>query len=138
MSRSDLVIDEAMRLLHIRRGELEQELSAIDAAIAAVANTVATPQTQRTRNGRKPGPKKGAARAPRGENRRRILDVIAKSELTVSEIVAATRIAKPTVASTMSQLLARGFVTRNANRKYKAVAPKSTGAAGRRADKRTR
>lgn len=116
------VIDDALRSMSQRLEEVEREAGELRAAIAALEKGRAHSTTAR-RNGTsratptRPG---GGKRAPRGENRSKILDAIKRKAKTASEIEAETGIAAATAASTLHALVRAGQA-KKAARGYLAV-----------------
>jgi len=113
------VIDDALVAMRQRLGEVQREADELRAAIAAV-------QAVRVGSSRPPSDYRRAAsprrpttaeRAPRGENRRKILDAIMTKAKTAGEIEKETGIATATVSSTLLALVRAGHA-RKAARGY--------------------
>jgi len=119
------VIDDALRSMSQRLEEVEREADELRAAIAALGRG-RTHSTAAPRNGTgtatlaTPARPAAGKRAPRGENRRKILNAIKRKAKTASEIEAETGIAVATAASTLHALVRAGQA-RKATRGYVAV-----------------
>ncbi|HXE94247.1 MAG TPA: hypothetical protein VN544_10640 [Gaiellaceae bacterium] len=97
--------------LVVERARIDEECSGIDAALAAVGALRAR-STNASYGARRPGPRPGARRAPRGANRAKIL-AAASEPRTVAEIATLTGIRKTVVAATVSPLAKRGVMRRD-------------------------
>jgi predicted Rossmann fold nucleotide-binding protein DprA/Smf involved in DNA uptake len=117
------VIDDALTSMKERLEEIEREADQLRSAIAAVENGRAhAPRNSRRGQARTQSPAQpaGRRRAPRGENRRKILDAIKSKAKTASEIEAETGIAAATAASTLHALVKAGQA-KKAARGYVAI-----------------
>jgi predicted Rossmann fold nucleotide-binding protein DprA/Smf involved in DNA uptake len=104
------VIDGALRSMQERLTEIEREASELRTAITAIENgrpRSARPRRSPTRTAA-PARPAAAKRAPRGENRRKILAAIKAKAKTAGEIEAETGIAATTAASTLHALVRAG------------------------------
>jgi DNA-binding NarL/FixJ family response regulator len=124
------VIDQVVRQLQARQEELDATITAalgererIDSAIAAVTSSPsASSDGRRSPAARKPGARPGSRRAPRGQNRQKILEAAANGPKTVNEIAGITKIKKTTVAATVSTMTKKGLLTRTPDGGYRAAA----------------
>ena len=87
----------------------------LEAALAALdrqeAGAPAAPR--RTRGSGRRAPAARRQRAPRGENRRRVLELVEERPgVTAGEVAQSTGIARPTVASTLAKLASDGALER--------------------------
>jgi predicted Rossmann fold nucleotide-binding protein DprA/Smf involved in DNA uptake len=124
------VIDEALTLCKARLDELEETIQPLTAerdqlreAIEKLA--LLTAGRSRTDGAGASSPRrsvtrKSGRRAPRGQNRRRILDAIQEQPKTATEVARETQITVGTVSSTLTKLLHDGLATK-ASRGYKAT-----------------
>lgn len=108
------VLDQVVRDLQNRVTELEPvvaEAQQLEAALSALGGTAKTaPASKPPRKTISTG-SRSAKRAPRGKNREAILTTIEERPgVSVGEIAAVTKIAKPTVASTVSKLKRDGVL----------------------------
>lgn len=111
-------IDARLRELAPVLAEYDQLVAVRDAmtttdAAAAVPHRIVHPRARRAGQERRRPYAAGGKRAPRGENRRRIMRLLAKGPATLQELVRATGISTPTAATTLSQMKAKGL-THNA------------------------
>jgi DNA-binding transcriptional ArsR family regulator len=89
---------------------LEAALKALDQADGRSPARTKPAAARRRATGRRPSTRK---RAPRGQNREAILRVISERHgVSAGEVANATKIAKPTVYTTISKLLKEGTVKR--------------------------
>jgi|SRR6266487_1802098 len=129
------VIDDALetwksRLAEIERqiGPLVTEADELRAAISKVEDIKPTRSARGRRsssNDRAPQARRraaprGAARAPRGENRRAILAAIATKAKTAGDVASETGIGRATVSTTLTKLVKDGVAVK-AERGYTAV-----------------
>jgi predicted Rossmann fold nucleotide-binding protein DprA/Smf involved in DNA uptake len=116
------VIDGALGSMKERLAEIEREAGELRAAITAVEKGRVHSTSPRPRRARTVRPARSAAakRAPRGENRRKILDAIKTKAKTAGEIEAETGIAAATAASTLHALVRAGQA-KKATRGYVAI-----------------
>jgi DNA invertase Pin-like site-specific DNA recombinase len=82
-------------------------------------------RTRATNAGRSAAPRRGAARtrtgrAPRGQNRRLILEAIKDEPKTAGDVAKETGIGRPTVSTTLTKLVSDGAAVK-AKRGYKAA-----------------
>jgi DNA-binding transcriptional ArsR family regulator len=128
VSRERSRLTKARDAARTRKNRLEQELSEIESELAAIqAYEQAKKKTpgKAARGGRRPAAKAGK-RAPRGEKRRAVLDLIKKSEgLTRGEIlsrlgVKGDKSAEQSVSNALTALKKQNLV---ASRDRKYVAP---------------
>jgi predicted Rossmann fold nucleotide-binding protein DprA/Smf involved in DNA uptake len=125
------VIEDALQALHARLQEVDRELAPLSAernelqtAIEKL-EAVVVPRPARARgSARVPAQGRTATtnggRAPRGENRRRILQTIAHESKTATEIAKLTNITVGTVSTTLTKLVKDGAATKAA-RGYRAA-----------------
>jgi hypothetical protein len=92
----------------------KDQLEAVLAALKGEANGVAAPRRARATTGastRAPYAGGKSRRAPRGANREAILQVVRERPgVSAAEVAAVTKIAKPTVHTTISQLKRKGIL----------------------------
>ena len=81
---------------------------------------LSTDGAKRARAGRRAAPA-GGARAPRGQNRRAILEAIRDEAKTAGDVAKETGIGRPTVSTTLTKLVSDGAAVK-AKRGYKAAA----------------
>lgn len=143
MAKLEPMMGTILAQLQTRRAELEdavddllRERDSIDAALAAGNGTPAPAATRQRTRRRRPGPRPGAPRAPRGQNRERILTVTAEQARTVAEIAQLTGIKPTVVATTVSNLTRRGVLRRETGGYRSTPAPRRGAARRPRGDRR--
>lgn len=103
---------EELRPLIEEKEQLEAVLAALTNGTAAAAPAAPRARATTTRSaGRAPYAAGKSRRAPRGANREAILSVVRERPgVSAAEVAAITRIAKPTVHTTISQLKRKGIL----------------------------
>lgn len=103
---------QELRPLIEEKEQLEAVLAALTNGAPAAAAPAPRPRAATTRPaGRAPYAAGKGKRAPRGANREAILSVVRERPgVSASEVAAITRIAKPTVHTTISQLKRKGIL----------------------------
>lgn len=131
MAKLEPMMGTILAQLQTRRAEVDdvvddllRERDSIDAALAAGNGTPVPPAARQRARHRRPGPRPGAPRAPRGQNRERILTVTAEQARTVAEIAQLTGIKPTIVATTVSNLTRRGVLRREAGGYRSTPAPR--------------
>jgi hypothetical protein len=129
------VIDDALATWKSRLAEIEQQIGplateadALRAAISKVEGIQPTRSTRRARSSSNRQPsqtgaraaRRGAARAPRGQNRRAILDAIRTKAKTAGDVAKETGIGRATVSTTLTKLVKDGAAIK-ADRGYTAA-----------------
>jgi predicted Rossmann fold nucleotide-binding protein DprA/Smf involved in DNA uptake len=126
------VITDAVGAWKGRLSELEQQLAPLvdeaeqlRTAIARLEAIEPATGASRSANRGAGGARRGAARtptarAPRGQNRRLILEAIRDAPKTAGDVAKQTGIGRPTVSTTLTKLVSDGAAVK-ANRGYKAA-----------------
>ena len=126
------VITDAVGAWKGRLSELEQQLAPLvdeaeqlRTAIARLEAIEPATGANRSVNRGGRGARRGAARtpttrAPRGQNRRLILEAIRDAPKTAGDVAKQTGIGRPTVSTTLTKLVSDGAAVK-ANRGYKAA-----------------
>jgi DNA-binding transcriptional ArsR family regulator len=125
------VIRDAVDAWQGRLAELEQKLAPLVdeaeqlrtaiARLEAIEPATGSRSANRGRGrGRRGGARTSAGRAPRGENRRLILQAISDAPKTAGDVAEETGIGRPTVSTTLTKLVSDGAAVK-AKRGYKAA-----------------
>jgi DNA invertase Pin-like site-specific DNA recombinase len=128
------VIRDAVDTWKRRLGELEEQIAPLADEAEQLRTAIARLEAiepggsvrgGRTANGRSATARRGAARtstgrAPRGENRRLILEAIKAEPKTAGDVAKETGIGRPTVSTTLTKLVSDGAAVK-AKRGYKAA-----------------
>jgi predicted Rossmann fold nucleotide-binding protein DprA/Smf involved in DNA uptake len=126
------VITDAVGAWKGRLSELEQQLAPLvdeaEQLRTAIARLEAIePRTGRSRSanggqrsGRRSAARTPKGRAPRGQNRRLILEALSDTPKTAGDVAKETGIGRPTVSTTLTKLVSDGAAVK-ANRGYKAA-----------------
>jgi DNA invertase Pin-like site-specific DNA recombinase len=129
------VIRDAVDAWKLRLSELEEQIAPLaDEAeqlrtaitrLEAIEPGGAARRARAARAGRAATPRRGAARtstgrAPRGQNRRLILEAIKNEPKTAGDVAKETGIGRPTVSTTLTKLVSDGAAVK-AKRGYKAA-----------------
>jgi DNA invertase Pin-like site-specific DNA recombinase len=128
------VIRDAVDTWKGRLGELEEQIAPLADEAEQLRTAIArleaiepggSVRRGRTANGRSANARRGAARtstgrAPRGQNRRLILEAIKAEPKTAGDVAKETGIGRPTVSTTLTKLVSDGAAVK-AKRGYKAA-----------------
>lgn len=126
---TDVVSQLRSRLLEVerQRDSLEREAAQLREALAKLeeipepgANATAPRRKGRAARAPKKPRRSSNGRAPRGQNRQRILAAIATEAKTAGQIAKETGISRATAATTLTKLVADGAATK-AQRGYRAA-----------------
>ena len=99
------------------RSAYEESVRLEAALVALDAKRDAEQSGQRRRSGGRAPASRPRRRAPRGENRRRILDAVEQNpSASARDIATATGIARPTVATTLAKLVRDGELAKSGGR----------------------
>lgn len=117
----------------VELGPAIEEHARIQDALGAVGeSTSSAAERSRPAARRKPGPRRGSRRAPRGANRAKILAAASREARTVAEITEITGIKKTVVATSVSTLAKRGLLRRDSSGGYRTVSDLSAARSGGR------
>jgi DNA invertase Pin-like site-specific DNA recombinase len=126
------VITDAVETWKARLSELEQQIAPLadeaDQLRAAISELEAIEPSRGRRRSANGGPgrerppvrRTPTGRAPRGQNRRLILEAIKSAPKTAGEVATQTGIGRPTVSTTLTKLVSDGAAVK-AKRGYKAA-----------------
>src|SRR3954453_1931225 len=110
------LLDRVRREIRERRDQARaayEESNRLQAALAALDAGLAAERRAQRRSADGPPRRRGAGRAPRGQNRAQLLEAIAdRPGATAAELAHIAGITRPTTASTLGKLVATGELER--------------------------